>query len=128
MVPRAREDATAIFAGQVVRIDTVETVPSPFPPETGGGRPRPPIVTRLRYALSVDRVWKGKVDRGVEVIAQTRMSSCGNELGLNERYLVYAAGPLDSLAADGCARVVPWARLVDSELRVLGSGHAPRGH
>jgi hypothetical protein len=127
LVPRAREEATVIFAGQVVRIDTVETMPSPFPPDSLDRRDRPPIVTRLRYALAVDRVWKGNLARGVEVFAQTRMSSCGEELGLNERYLIYAAGPLDSLAADGCARVVPWVGVAEAELRVLGPGTEPRG-
>jgi hypothetical protein len=127
LVPRAREEATVIFAGQVVRIDTVETMPSPFPPDTFTRRARPRIVTRLRYALSVERVWKGKVARSVKVVAQTLMSSCGEELDLNERYLVYAAGPLDSLAADGCARVVPGVRVSEAELRILGPGTDPRG-
>jgi hypothetical protein len=127
LVPRAREEATAIFAGQVVRIDTVETMPSPFPPDTFSRRAQPPIVTRLRYALSVERVWKGKVARSAQVVAQTLYSSCGEELELNERYLIYAAGPLDNLAADGCARVMPGARVSEAELRVLGPGADPRG-
>lgn len=127
LVPRAREEATAIFAGQVVRIDTVETMPSPFPPDTFTRRARPPVVTRLRYALSVARMWKGKVARTVEVVAQTLTSSCGEELDLNERYLVYAAGPPDSLVADGCARVVPGVRVSEGELRALGPGADARG-
>jgi hypothetical protein len=122
LVPRAREEATAIFAGQVVRIDTVETTPSPFPPDTVSRRGRPRVISRLRYVLSVEHVWKGDVARRVDVVAQTLRSSCGTELSLNERYLVYAAGPLDSLAADGCARVVPGVHVSDGELRALGPG------
>jgi hypothetical protein len=127
LVPRAREEATAVFAGQVVRVDTVETMPSPFPPDTISRTSQPRVVSRLRYAFSVERVWKGQVARRVEVVAQTLMSSCGTELGLNERYLVYAAGPLHSLAADACARVVPGARISDGELGALGPGFDPRG-
>jgi hypothetical protein len=127
LVPRARENATAILAGQVVHIDTIETMPSPFPSDTFRPIPRPPVVTRLRYTLFVDRVWKGKVARDVQVVAQTLISSCGEELDLRGRYLIYAAGPRDSLAADGCARVVPWARVAEAELRVLGGGRKSQG-
>jgi len=122
LVPRAQEEATAIFAGQVVRVDTVETMPSPFPPDTLSRMARPRVVSRLRYTVLVERVWKGHLARSVEVVAQTLISSCGNELGLNERYLVYAAGPLDSLAVDGCARVVPGLHVSEGELRALGLG------
>jgi hypothetical protein len=125
LVPRARDEATAIFAGRVVRIDTIETTPSPFPPDTITRQLRPRVVTLLRYAITVERSWKGDMARNAEVVARTWVSSCGRELAQSERYLIYATGPADSLAADGCSRVVPWSRAA-AELRVLGRGFAPR--
>jgi hypothetical protein len=130
MVPSARRDAYAIFVGTVVAVDTVARDSLWWPSDTAEWR-RPMVRARtVRYRFIVDRTWKGPRSRELMVMDYHADTSCGRDYDLGGSYLVYADrdrrdGTRPGLSTYSCSRVLPKDK-ADADLRILGSGRAPR--
>ena len=101
------EEATAVFAGRVVDLESWQT-------EDDYG---------VHVTFAVSRVWKGPAS--AELVANTRSlgaGDCGAPLRLGEEYLVYAYD--ETLDIWLCTRTLPLA-YAEEDLATLGEGHAP---
>lgn len=128
MVPRARGEATAIFLGTVVGVDTVAMDSSWIGGDSSPGR-RPYIsASTVRYRFAVSRVWKGKVNSATVMMVYYANTSCGMRYKLDGMYLVYAERDHEipgGLMTYSCSRVRPEGDIQD-DLQILGPGKAPK--
>ena len=130
MVPLARQDAYAIFLGTVMTVDTVARDSIWWPSDTAAWR-RPMVRARtVRYTFRVEESWKGPRPRVLTVVDYDADTSCGREYDRGSSYLVYAdrdrgEGKRSQLRTYSCSRVRPKEQAA-ADLRVLGSGRAPR--
>lgn len=126
LVPRARREAEAIFAGRVVAVDTLATGQQWFPSDTSPHRRLLRWAETVRYTFAVSEVWKGKRRPEATVVVQAANSSCGRTFDLDQVYLVYAERGRRGLEASGCARVRRLAEAT-ADLAALGKGRSPGG-
>lgn len=124
LVPRARRDAEAIFAGRVIAVDTLDTGQQWFPSDTSSYRQLLRWAETVRYTFVVSEVWKGRQKRDVTVVVRQAHSSCGRTFDLGEAYLIYAERGRNELEASSCARVRPLSDAV-ADLDALGRGRKP---
>jgi hypothetical protein len=128
MAPRARQQATAIFLGIVVGVDTLARDTTWM---GGDSSPRRlPIITAttVRYRFGVNRVWKGQVQSTAVVMNYHANSSCGLAYKLDGMYLVYAERDREvpgGLMTYSCSRVKLEGDIQD-DLQILGPGKPPR--
>jgi hypothetical protein len=112
-VAQAKQDAVAIFEGQVTAI-----APAP-----AGG---PDAAPENDVTLTVLRSWRGPTaQRTVIVRTAVAGATCGYAFARGARYLVYADGTRDALSVQSCSRT----RVVSEaseDLAALGEGVKPR--
>jgi len=121
MVPRARRQSEAIFAGRVVAVDTLSTGQRWFPTDSSPQRRLISWADTVRYTFMVSTIWKGKGQREMTVIVPWASSSCGRTFEVAEEYLVYAER---GHVASSCARAQP-LRDASADMAVLGQGQKP---
>lgn len=107
------QDSTAVFSGQVIRIDT--------PAAVGG------IISTadpLKVTFQVIEIWKGPL--GNPLIVQTARDSvsCGYNFLIGQEYLVYAYGSESDLQTNICTRTTPLTNAA-GDLQAIGSGSVP---
>jgi hypothetical protein len=85
------DQAAAVFAGRVVRIDLREG-------------PGAPPYSPVRVILEVETVWKGPLRSTIEVFTAVDEGACGFNFNVGWRYLVYARASGDALQASSCTR------------------------
>lgn len=97
----ARNAATAVFEGRLLRFETVQDI---------------------SYGVfRATRVWKGQVHRTMRVRAQV-MSMCPPHFEVGQTRIVYATGPANDLRVESCSRTA----FSGSDARELGPSQAPR--
>ena len=101
-VPSARQQATHVFEGVLVRVL----------PASGN--------TPERAEFHVDRVWKGTVTRVFAVQATVGLTMCPPHLEVGQRYILYTSGPADAPQVARCSRFAAGPSLV-TERRELGA-------
>lgn len=102
---QAYDRAQAVFAGSLVEIE-------PAPPGFSGA------IRTLRF--TVDRVYKGNVDRQVVVRTAESSASCGLGLEALGPYVIFATGRGDTFSSTLCDTVVSGAAPAS-----LGTGRTP---
>lgn len=130
VVPRARDEADAIFLGRVVAADTLAWGTFTWPADgTGQSRvQRYPDV--VRYTFAVSRQWKGAVGSRVTVVASEFSTDCGRAFAQDGTYLVYAReyresrGTPGALTSESCDRTLPAAEATE-DVALLGRGTVP---
>jgi hypothetical protein len=128
MAPRARQQATAIFLGIVVDVDTLARDTMWMGAESSPRRLPIITATTVRYRFAVNRVWKGGVRATAVVMNYDANSSCGRAYKLDGMYLVYAERDRevpDGLRTNSCSRVKPEGDIQD-DLQILGPGKPPK--
>jgi hypothetical protein len=103
---RVFDEATAVFAGEVVAIVPVEDDPAS---------------DYLAVTFEVDRVWKGVSQSPLTVETHRDEATCGYPFQEGERYLVYAHGGIDELFTALFHRTTAWES-TDTDLNALGEG------
>jgi hypothetical protein len=123
LIPRAYRTADVVFAGRVMRVDTLATRTVHLSAESATRALV--IADTIRYEVAVGEIWKGAVGRNVPVLVSAASSDCGVDLAVGESYLVYAYERARVLSVDACARVTP---LSDASVdqQQLGPGRRPR--
>jgi hypothetical protein len=126
-IRKARDEAHAVFAGQVVHLDTLELDSAYL-----GGSRRPIVQPRvLRYHLDSVRTWKGPDPDVLEILVYNAQTDCGRTLEVGTRYLVFAYRARPGRDArrrveiDACSLVLPTAR-AGREMDVLGPARSRR--
>ena len=117
----ARDQAVAVFAGQVERIE-----PAPGP-QIALGDP-------VRVTVRVSRVWEGDVSSTTMIATARSEASCGYEFQAGRDYVIYAREPGTTLInrtahstmleTGLCSRTRPLAEAQD-DLVALGAGQIP---
>jgi hypothetical protein len=124
LVPRARREAKAIFAGRVIAVDTLLTGERWVPSDTAPHRYLRRWAETVRYTFDVSEVWKGKSTAKMAVVVERANSSCGRRFAFGREYLVYAEPGARGLTASSCARVRQLSQAT-ADLSVLGRGKRP---
>jgi hypothetical protein len=102
----ALDEATAVFAGEVIEVESVTDDP-------GGNY--------LAATFLVHRAWKGIDDSPVVVETHQDEAACGYPFEVGESYLVYAHSEGSPLTTTLYRRTTP-LDLADEDLDALGSG------
>ncbi|WP_438444502.1 hypothetical protein [Gorillibacterium sp. sgz5001074] len=114
--PAVQEDLekkTAVFSGQVIRVEQ-----PPAKPVLSSADP-------LHVTLKVTRVWKGDVKAETAVYTARSSASCGyDQFAVHKEYIVFAAGSPDHLETGLCTRT-KLLSAAGEELAILGPGSQP---
>lgn len=114
--------ATAVFAGKVTGHKYVK---DDLSGQGVSGK-------RLAFELTVERVWKGKIEGEVLMYTSEVRQSNGETSGMSEdfnfedgkRYLIYAVGTIGRLRTSACNRSRELEK-AENDLKELGAGHEP---
>lgn len=109
--PAARDNAIAVFSGQVTGID------APTGLSDGPGN-------AVHVTFAVSEVWKGPAEPTITVVTSGSSASCGYEFTPGEQYMVYAGLDDTRFTASLCSRTAPLAQAAD-DIRALGAGTRP---
>ena len=101
---KAFDESTAVFAGRVTSIESVDY--------------------NKKVYFDVERVWKGKVENAVTTSTGGDSGACGYDFEEGREYLVYAYGDKESLGTGICTRTQP---VIDAyvDMAALGPGYIP---
>ncbi len=103
-----RDNSTAVFAGRVASITTVNR----------GG-----VAPQLQVAFDVSQSWKGPAAASIEVLTSESSASCGVTFTQGGEYVVYTNDSEGYLNASLCSRTRPLAD-ADEDLAALGDASA----
>jgi hypothetical protein len=107
----ALEDASAVFAGKVINVQTpISVIQSSADP--------------VRYVFAVSQVWKGPAYKHLAVYSARDGASCGVGFPKGAEYLVYTYGEESHLQVSLCSRTQPLERAAE-DLTALGEGTIP---
>jgi hypothetical protein len=125
LVPRALNQADAVFAGRVIRADTLVRDTLFVARDRAATRPRV-----IRYTFRVSRSWKGEPGDKVRVTDRNVWTTCDHEFEVGAKYLVYLDRDMltnqpGEYATHGCDRA-PRLHLAVADLRILGPGRSHR--
>ena len=104
-VLRAQKDSRAVFVGKVVAVV------------------QKPEAYEVSVKFLVEKVWKGKVSRHVNIFTGRGGGDCGYHFEAGESYLVYAYGSTEGLSTNICQRTAP--RAGSADMKYLGKGKRP---
>jgi len=107
---RALEIHDVVFSGRVYEIHP----PTSTPNQQDSG-------SLVQNSFEVKEVWKGELDRTVDIRAAQSTASCGYQFAIDEEYLVYAYYNGDWLETGSCSLTKPLS-MADEDLSVLGAG------
>ena len=109
---RALAESSAVFSGEVVRIDP----PNPWKSSA----------TIETDTFRVSEVWKGPEQRTLEVHTALIGASCGYPFKEGQEYLVYAYTGKQGLEVGLCGATKPLSK-AGADLAALGDGERPQG-
>lgn len=122
-VQDAVDDAQAVFAGKVLRIE--ETSPATqFLRDIAENFTDDPAFPERSVVLQVTSTWKGVSQSQVVVKTGMGGGDCGFEFSAGQSYLVYAHGDGNDLHTSVCSRTTELAA-ASEDLSVLGQGKPP---
>lgn len=104
-VKKAQKESRAIFVGEVMQV--VQN------PDASG----------VSVKFLVEKIWKGKLSREVNIFTGRGGGDCGYQFEVGESYLVYASGANESLSTTICQRTA--RRSGNGDLKHLGKGRRP---
>ena len=113
------EKFDAVFAGKVLSID------HSFDPNAASFSPG----DHTTVGFSVDTVWKGTVDKNIDLTTPPTGGSCGFAFVAGEEYIVYAYEGSDqgeNLSVSICSRTALLAE-AQADMDALGEGYDPQG-
>lgn len=112
------EKFDAVFTGRVLSVE------HSFDPNASSFSPG----DHTTISFSVDTVWKGTVDKNIDITTPPTGGSCGFAFVEGEEYIVYAyegAEQTDNLSVSICSRTALLAE-AQADLDALGEGYAPQ--
>ena len=113
------EKFDAVFAGKVLSID------HSFDPNAASFSPG----DHTTIGFNVDTVWKGTVDKNIDLTTPPTGGSCGFAFVEGEEYIVYAyegAEQSENLSVSICSRTALLAE-AQADIDALGKGYDPQG-
>ena len=106
-VKKAQNQSKAVFLGKVIQVLQK--------PEADG----------VSVKFRVEKVWKGRLSKGVTISTGRGGGDCGYGFEIGESYLVYASGSNESLSTNICQRTAP--RSESGDMKFLGKGKRRSG-
>lgn len=119
---KSLEQATAVFAGKVVKIKRERTEHRPQSKKTPTN-----MFSRVEVHFEVEQIWKGLEKKTAVVYTTAHSAACGYHFQKDEIYIVYAhVNGKDQLHTTICSRTKPLAD-AEEDLEELGAGKVVKG-
>lgn len=80
---------------------------------------------RARYRFEVDRVWKGAIEKRVEIATALNSAACGRSYKIGAQYVIYARRGPSGDWTDGLCSRTRTSTTAAEDLDVLGEGRPP---